>query len=139
MRQPAPPRPEDLLCANEICRMLKISKRTFQRLREEGRLPPPVVQWNKTSMRWRRCEIETMLGPPLEASEQEAVLTTISRHINAAASSAIAAGHHATAAANAMRHLRRSSAPARDQDATNQVETSSSPAIPQPFEKEPGP
>jgi len=120
MTQPTTP-PDDLVCATEICRILKISRRTFQRLRETGRLPPPVVQWNKTSMRWRRTDVLTLMGPPLELSMQDMAVAAAARHVTAAAASAIAAGHHAAAAANALRHLLRKPAPAELANQANAI------------------
>lgn len=95
---------EDLLTSTEVCRMLKISRRTFMRMRAEGKLPPPAVQWGKCSLRWRRADILAM-HMPLPDDQRQAALVNAFRHITAAASNSIAAGHHAAAAAAAIRLL----------------------------------
>ena len=55
---PAPP-PPLFLTANDVCRALRIARRTLDDLVAVGALPAPIKLSRKT-VRWRRSEIEAL-------------------------------------------------------------------------------
>lgn len=50
-----------LLDASELARLLCISKATLWRLRENGKLPPPIALTSQC-LRWRRDDVEAWIA-----------------------------------------------------------------------------
>lgn len=95
------PDPEELLTANQVCRLLKISRRTFYRMRAAGQLPPPVLQPNRTLLRWRRGDLRgEVVSMQIKdmATPRSTPIEAIVQHVKAAKATAETAAAHAAVA-----------------------------------------
>jgi predicted DNA-binding transcriptional regulator AlpA len=54
----------DLIDAAGVARLLSLTQEEVYRLTARGKLPQPAVKLTKRTVRWRRADIEALIGQP---------------------------------------------------------------------------